>query len=197
MIPADYRLEHVAAGLIERLDGARRSYEQPERALEAFHRAAEAHADGAVAEWRALGFADDPEPHAAFLRRELVETVLPRFHRVAMAMNAAEASGYGLGRWASPVGRLGLLMVALTVFWVVLRRFLYLPIEWPLVIATLSLPLLPDVLGLLEQRRYRRELEELVQDVARIQAQQLAYEAPAAEVVGSEVRRPQPQRDRA
>jgi hypothetical protein len=201
MVPSEYRLEHVAAGLIERLDASRRSYDDPGLAREGFERAAVTHVDAAIAEWRALSFTSDPEPHAAFLRRELLETVLPRVHKAAMGMNEAEARGFGAGWWATPVGRVALVAVAVLIFWFVLVRFIYLPFEWPLILANLGLPFVPDVLAALQHRRYRAELLEIVGDMSRIQNQQLAYQpdqlAPVHNGAPVAPRQRPPERDRA
>lgn len=175
MIPSEYRLETVVARLAERLDGARRSFDD-EAALEAaFARITDEQLTAAIAEWRALGWNDDPEAHARFLRTEVTGTFLPRYQRAAMAMNRTEADGYGLGAAASPLGRVGLTAVALLVLWFALLRFAELPVVWPLILLDLALPFLPDVARTLAVRRYRGALEEAIDDMARIQEQALAY----------------------
>lgn len=210
MIPEDYRLEQVAAGLVERLDGARASFDDAEQARAAFARMTEEHLAAVVAEWRALGWNEDPERHAAFLRREIVDTFLPRFTREAVRITASEASGHGLGGLATPVGRLGLVGVTLGAIFL-FGRFVYLPWIWPLLLAALALPFLPDVLAWLSQRAYRSALERAVSDMARIQDQALAYDAvgggdgvavassgparPVAEPAEETPRRPPPVRE--
>jgi hypothetical protein len=175
MIPSDYRLETVVVALIERLDSARRSFDDRDTAEQAFREIAEKHVAAVVSEWEALDFQASPERHSEFLRDEVRETFLPRFSRVALSMNEAEASGYGLGWWATTAGRVALVGIALAIFFFVLLRFIYVPMEWPLILVDLAVPFLPDVMAWLEHRRYRGALQELVLDMGRIQEQQLAY----------------------
>lgn len=175
MIPNDYRLEQVAAGLVERLDGARASFDDAEQARAAFARMTDEHLDAVEAEWRALGWNDHPERHAAFLRREIEGTFLPRFTREAVRITASEGGGHGLGGLATPIGRLLLVGVTLGAIFL-FGRFVYLPWIWPLLLAFLALPFLPDVLAWLAQRSYRQALERAVGDMARMQDQALAYD---------------------
>lgn len=184
MIPAEYRLERVVAALVERLDGARRSYPDEAELRAGAERVAAEHVDAAIAEWSATGFSDTPQAHAAFLRREVLETALPRFVREAARMNRSEASGHGLGPLATPVGRVGLVAFALAFLWFVLLRFAYMPAEWPLIALDLSLPFWPDIAAWLSRRRYQAALQGLVDDTRRIQEQALVYEAPTARPAG-------------
>lgn len=176
MIPTDYRLDQVAARLIERLEGARPTFvDDVDAARQAFQRIAEDHVDAAIAEYRELAVIEALEPQARLLRREILETFLPRYHRLALEQTRLEESGYGFGWLAEPPGRLGLLIVALLVLWFVLLRLIYLPVVWPLVLVDLSLIFWPDIAGMLYRTRYRRRLERVVADMGRIQEQARAY----------------------
>ncbi len=171
-MPSDYRLDHVTARLIERLEGARPTFgTDAEAALASFRQTAAGHVEAAVREYRALGGADDAEEHARFLRREVLETAIPRYTRLAMEMARAEERNFGFGPLAEPVGRLGLVVVALLVLWFALVRLMSLPVVWPLVLLDLSLPLWPTIAAGL----YRRQLEDLVGDMTRIQENERYY----------------------
>jgi hypothetical protein len=168
MVPTDYRLDSVVARLIERLEGARPTHTDAEQAERAFREVAARHVEAAITEYRALA-PENPDAHEVFLRKEVLETMLPRYVRLAAAMTAAERRGYGFGALAGPVGMPVLAVVAVTVFAVVLRRFLGWWEVWPLVLVDASLPFWPLLAAWLHVRRYRRELEGLVSDMARIQ----------------------------
>lgn len=168
MVPTDYRLDSVVERLIQRLEGARPTHTDPATARAAFEATAATHVEAAIAEWRAVA-PEDPEAHAAFLRREVLQTALPRYHRLATRMTAAEQRGYGLGPLAGPLGTPALLFVAVAVFALILRRFLGFWEVWPLVVLDLSLPAWPLLAAWLHVRRYRAELGALVEDMERIQ----------------------------
>jgi hypothetical protein len=171
VVPSSYRLEHVVAGLIERLDGMRRTFPDREAALRGLRRAAEEHLDAVTAELRAAPFlAIGGEAHAAFLRREVLETFLPRFVDAAVEITVAERGGFGIGRLAEPLGRVGLVVFALLALGLVELRLESLPIMWPITLLTLALPFLPDILGRMERSRYEGRLQAMLTDMERIQA---------------------------
>lgn len=174
MVPSDYRLDHVVARLIERLEGMRASFpDDSERAMVAFRRTAEEQVDAAIAEF--MDIAEDAEPHATFLRREVLETFLPRYHRLATEMTRREEGAFGFGPLADPVGRLALVGAALLILWLVLLRLLALPVVWPIVLLDLSMVFWPDLAAWLHRRRYLAQLERVVSDMVRIQEQTRAY----------------------
>ena len=164
-----FRLEQVARGLIERLDGARRSYATREEAERGLRGIAEEQIEGVLASWTDLPFAPEGPAQAAFVRRELLGTMLPRFVEAAVAMNEAERDGFGLKWWASPAGRVALFAIALLVLRFGLLRFEELPVVWPVTLLDLALPFLPDILATLQRRRYQASLEGLLVDLGRIQ----------------------------
>lgn len=199
MIPSDYRLEQVGARLVERLDGARRSFVDPVQMQEGMARVAADHVDAAIAEWRELEWTEDPDAHAAFLRQEVLHTLLPRYVRAAWTMNEQEASGFGLGGLAAPLGRVALVASSLLVLWFVLLRFVAFPVVWPIILVDLGLVFLPDIAAWLAGRRYEQSLSDMVDDLGRIQEQVLAY-APAprahkAAPNAEPVKRPPPMRE--
>ena len=168
MVPHDYRLDAVAARLIERLEGARPTHTDPAAAEAAFRAVAENHVAAAIAEYRAVA-PEDPEAHAAFLRREIGQTMLPRYVRLATRMTRAEQGGYGFGPLAGPIGTPALAVAAFAVFFFVLRRLLGWWETWPLLALDATLPFWPLASAWLHVRRHRADLEGLVDDMARIQ----------------------------
>ena len=180
MVPSDYRLDHIVARLIERLEGQRPTYvAQPGQADAAFEKAARAHLDAAVGEFREVGLSDDPDTQVRFLEEQVLETFLPRYTALAKRMNEDQQGGFGMGRLAEPAGRLGLVVATVLFSWLVLLKLIYLPIVWPLVLVTFSVPFWPDVARMVYHRRHVAQLQEIVEDMGRIQEQQDAYLSPA------------------
>ncbi|HHO51114.1 MAG TPA: hypothetical protein ENK18_09655 [Deltaproteobacteria bacterium] len=174
MVPSDYRLDHVTARLIERLEGARRTFGDDERAARAaFEETASAHIEAVIAEYRALAF-EEPSAHAAFLEREVLQTALPRYVRLAVQMNRAEAEGFGFGWLAEPLGRFALVGVA-AVGLLLMVRLAAAPLMWPLLLFDLSLPLWPSIGAWLGGRRYTNQVVQIVDDMARIQDSEGLY----------------------
>ena len=193
MVPKDYRLDYVVARLIERLEGQRKTFAgKPAEAHDAFERSAVAQIDAAIGEMRGTGWADGEDKHEAFLKREVLETFLPRYHAAATSMSAVETSGYGLGPLADPLGRLGLIAGALLFGWLVLLKMIALPIVWPLILLTLAVPFAPDIASMLYRRRYRQQLDAIVDDMTRIQDQENAYLPEDALKAAEEPPKPRP-----
>jgi hypothetical protein len=118
---------------------------------------------------------EDPSAHAAFLRKEVLETALPRYAELAIRMTNRERGGYGFGWLAGPIGMPVLGVVAILGFWLVLRRMLGFWEVWPLVAVDVSLPFWPLAAAWLYVRRYRTELYALLGDMARIQDAERAF----------------------
>ncbi len=195
MVPTDYQLDHVVARLIERLDGSRPTFSgQPDKAMASFERTTREHVEAAIEEFAEVSLVDDPEPQAAFLRREVMETFLPRYHRLALEMGEKERSGFGFGAAYEPVGRLGMVVVSLLVLWFVLLKLIYLPVVWPLVLLDLSFATWPSIAAGLTNRRYRSQLTEIVDDMSRIQEQHSAYLPKSAFADAAESRIPTPRK---
>ena len=105
-----------------------------------------------------------------------METFLPRYLDVAMSRTRSSGDGYGLGPLSEPIGRLGLFGGTAIFAWLVLLKLIALPIVWPLLLVDCRLwPFSPDIASLLYRRRYRGELEAIVDDMSRIQEQEDAY----------------------
>jgi len=179
VIPSDYRLENVSARLLERLEGTRRSYagRAPE-AREQFERICREHVDAALAEFKGLNIEDQPELHGEFLMREVLETFLPRYFRLATAQTQAENSGAGFGPLATPVGRIGLAGAGIAAAFFFARVALFFPLAWPVVLFALSVPFWPAIAMRATRNSYNSELQSLLQDLAQIQEQAGAYARP-------------------
>ena len=175
----EYRLEQIVARLIERLEGARRSYVgNPEKAIVEFRRIAEEHLQAIVDE---VGHPDHPTghpdhptghpDHLTFVRQEVFETFLPRYSRIAVEMTAREDVAFGFGVAAEPLGRAMAIVASLLGLWVIVVRFLYVPAMWPVALAVLSFPFWPDIAAFMYRSQYSRKLELILADLKRIQDQ--------------------------
>lgn len=172
MVPREYRLDVVASRLASRLDGSRRSLPDPARRHDAFTQRTEAFVAQVANNWRVvskeLDLDADPATHARFLREELLQTFLPRFEEAVERVGREEISGYGLGDLSRPVGRLGLAVAGVVGAWMSLR--LGGPTYGvPFAMMLLAMPGLPELLRMLALRRYRRDVEEILADLGRIQ----------------------------
>ena len=160
MVASDYRLEQVTARLIERLEGTRRSFVgDPEAGKAAFERIAGEHVEAAIGEYREVALADDPEPQAELLRREVFQTFLPRYTRIALDMNRSEARRYGFGWLGSPLGRIAFGVLALILMFAAFRMPGLRGMGWTLLPLLLPLPIAPDIVGMFVRGRHRRQLQ--------------------------------------
>lgn len=163
-----YRLDNIAGQLIERLEGARRTWAGDD---EAAHRELEIiarnHLASVVAEHDDLigtpGWGET-------LSREITQTFLPRYLRLAVAQNHLESTGYGAWRNGDVIGRFVGGAAAL-VGWMVIARLVHHPAALAGALLALSVPFFPDIRRFAGRRRYRRELQSAVDDLARIQTQ--------------------------
>ncbi len=170
MVPTDYRLEQVCARLIERLEGIRRAHAGDERrAVVAFQRLAREHVEAAIREYQGVALADRPQVQARLLRREVLNTFVPRYTRLAIAMNRAEDDNFGFGGWGEPRGRVILGLVAVMIA-LACARVIRVPALWLGLFAVVALPFASDLAGWMHQRRYRRRLEVLLDDLQQVQA---------------------------
>lgn len=166
MASSSYRLDSVTVTLIERLEGARPTWIGDEaHAREGFRRIVEEHVDSLVAERQEiLG----PEPEGEAMRREVLETFLPRYTRLAIDHNADEEAGYHAWRRGDPVARvLGTLFAFALV--AIFYRAVHHPAALLLLITALTVPFVPELRRAWYRRRYRALLQETVDDMARIQ----------------------------
>ncbi len=175
MTVSSYRLDTVALHLIDRLEGARPTYAgRPDDAAAAFARVAHDEIDRIVAEHdEVIG-----EPGVgAQLRREVLETFLPRYTRLAQHHTALEDAGYRAWRGGDPVARAVTTIAALLLTAGVVR-VVHHPVALVCVAAALLVPFLPELRRWYYRRQYASLLQEVVDDMARIQGRLDAY-APA------------------
>ncbi|MCB9793678.1 MAG: hypothetical protein H6741_13230 [Alphaproteobacteria bacterium] len=173
MVTASYRLETVSAGIVERLEGARRSYAGRPEAFEALAERVCAEAlERVQADYEEL-FGDDG--HVGELRRELAETFLPRYLRLAAQQTALEERARGL--WAGGLlARAGAFAAAMLAALVV-SRLIRNPFVIAFYISAFLVPFLPELRRWWEGRSYLAELQAMIDDLARVQ-DQLAEHRP-------------------
>lgn len=177
MIPKEYRLDQVASRIAGRLEGARRSYEgAPERAEAAFRAVANEVLDDVIGEFRADGFADDPDRHAGFLRREVIETFLPRYTRIATRQTAAEARGFGLGPLHGPIGRVAMFFGILILGAMLMRGAGPFYFKFAVLVPLVFSVFLPDVVSWAARVRYRRDVALALSDMELVQDRALDYD---------------------
>jgi hypothetical protein len=181
MVPSEYRLEKVASRIADRLEASRRSYEgEPDRAAAAFREVAAAMVEDVIAELRLDGFTDDPDRHAGFLRREVLETFLPRYTRLATRQTESEARGFGLGVLQGPVGRVVLFLGILLVAALMMRAAGPFYLKFSLLVPLIGTVFLPDVVAAVGRVRHRRALDEALEDMRLLQERALDYTPPPA-----------------
>lgn len=176
MIPADYRLEHVASRIAQRLEGARRSYEgEPDRAEQAFREVTTEVLDDVIAEFKADGFTDHPDRHAEFLRKELLQTFLPRYTRLATRQTAAEATSFGMGPIYGPIGRVLLFLGILVLGALLMRSAGPFYVKFAMLVPLVFSIFLPDAVAWAGRYRYRTALKDALNDMALLQDRALDY----------------------
>lgn len=165
MAPPSFRLDTLAANLIERLEPVRRAHlDDPAAARAAMESTTAEIAKNVAGECRGL-LGDDAQ--ATRIERESTGTFLPRYVRLALEQNRAERRA------------------ALTPSNLVLQRFLPLfagmlaarvmmvlaPGPWDLAFNVLPFVALfwPEWLGVLARRRYQAELQALADDLGQLQ----------------------------
>ncbi|MFH1463116.1 MAG: hypothetical protein ABIO70_01895 [Pseudomonadota bacterium] len=165
MVPSDFRLDSVCVHLVERLEGARRSYfGRPDEAPEAFRRIAEELVAGAAAE---AGEYVESAAYPALLKREVIETFLPRYTRLALEHNALERTRYGAWRNGDPIARAATIGAAVLVAALFSRFFpsVLAAVAW---LGVLLVGLMPELRAAWFRRQYQRDLQAVVDDMARI-----------------------------
>lgn len=183
MIPSDYRLEEVAARLVERLEAVRSSYLGNEHGLAAeAERVCKEHLRRLAAEQRELGLVDEPG-HMDFLRRSLFEVFLPRWLRLAEVINRREAGGYGLPALREPAVRLVVGGAALLIL-IPLARLAFTPTGLVFLLFVGSVPLWPELLAAVTRRSHQRELADMLSDLRRLQEEERRLLPPLAKGSG-------------
>lgn len=173
MVTESYRLETVSAGIVERLEGARRSYAgRPEAFAELAARVSDEALERTRADYVEL-FGDDG--HVAQLEQEVRETFLPRYLRLAAAQTALEEQARGL--WAGDMlARAGAFIAAMLLA-IVVSRIIRNPFVVSFYAAAFLVPFLPELRRWWQRRAYLAELQGMIDDLARVQ-EQLAEHRP-------------------
>lgn len=189
--PSSFRLDTLTVHLVGRLEATRRAHlDAPDAAREAFARVTQEAAGALARECRELG--DDSQ--AALLEREAIETFLPRYTRMALAQNSVEAAGYGGILGDGIVARVVATGLAVALAFAVSRFLPGTLKEVPLVLAVFT-PILPELRLWWTRRAWTRALQELADDLGRVQdaAEELPAAAPTADPIPVP---PQPARTR-
>lgn len=110
--------------------------------------------------------------------RTLIEVCLPRYLAEAQRFTALERREFGVWRGGDLIARITFALAGLAVgTFIVKAPFIPIPTTWDALILALGLgaPFLPDAQVWLHQRRYRRRLKAIVDDMADAEAQLQAY----------------------
>lgn len=167
MPPKEYQLDTVAVGLIERLEGARRTWiDDPPAARAGLQRITEEGLAQILNEYVSVMGQD---AWAQSLRREVLETFLPRYLRLAVAQNEWESQQGGLARLRDPLARLLATAASLVSALVLIRVMRFHPISLLFFLMALVVPVIPEVRSWYSLRRYRAELQSMVNDLERMQ----------------------------
>lgn len=113
------------------------------------------------------------------LERAVLDDAFVRYAAVAERHTALEARGYGIWRGGDVVSRVVLGLGGLAVGAFIARApFIPLPTSADVVVmlSALGTPLLPDLQVWLHERRFRRQLKKIVEDMATAQEQQKLYQ---------------------
>jgi hypothetical protein len=173
MVARSYRLDTVAAHLIERLEGARRSYiDRPAELDKAGRRIVDEALAEVLSEMEEV--MSDPT-HAERLGREMGETFLPRWLKLAKLQNELEATRFDTWRQ----GDIGFRMAAFfgpLLIAIAMTRVLHSPIVALGYVIPFMLPFLPELRAWQSANRYRIALQAIIDDLERIQLQLDAYQ---------------------
>ncbi len=165
MAAPSYRLDTIAAQLIERLEGTRRAWVgRPDSAAEAVPRISKEATSAWARECRSV-MGDTAQ--AARLEREITDSFVPRYTRLALAQNAAEAKGYGIvgsGIFARIVATAASIVAA-----DVLIRVVREPFGLPFLLLPFVVLLFPEIRAAWLRRQYAAALQEVVDDLGRVQ----------------------------
>ncbi len=182
--PSSYRLDTLAVLLVGRLEATRRAHmDNTEAARAAFARVIAEGAEAVAQECREM-LGD--EVQARLLLREATETFLPRYTRLALAQNQVEARGYGGLLPDGPIGRIVATAIALVVA-TLSARILHLPvpIEMLIFFAAALTPVAPEIRVAWARRGWRGQLQELADDLGRVQDAAEALPHPTASIAAS------------
>lgn len=166
-----YRLDTLAVNLIARLEPSRRAHiDDPARARQTFERIVREAGEALAAECLdTLGDADQ----AQRIQREAVDTFLPRYCALAVNQNRLESKGFGEGI----IQRI--ILTALAFFAaLVASRILHSRIDLVFFALAALTPFAPELRLWWSRRAYRAKLQELSDDMGKIQSADLELARP-------------------
>ena len=108
------------------------------------------------------------EGYGAGLKRELVDNFLPRYTRTATAHTALEETGFNAWRGGDPVARVVGVILAL-LFATLFTRAVHHPVAIMAFFVPIFAGLMPELRRWYHRRKYRAALQEIVNDMTRIQ----------------------------
>jgi hypothetical protein len=165
MAPPSYRLDTLAANLVARLEASRRSWVgDATAAREGIERIVREAAHALARECReTMG----DEAQAMRLEREAIQTFLPRYSRLAVEQNAAERLGYGI--LPSGVGVRAMAVTGSFILATVVERVFHHPELAVLYGLPLFALVFPEIRTAWMRRGYQAQLQELVDDMGKVQ----------------------------
>jgi hypothetical protein len=164
--PSTYRLDTLAATLVARLEAVRRAHvDAPASATTAITGVTTEAVSAVSAECReTLG----DEAQARLIQREVLETFLPRYLRLALAQNRDEAR-LGLGGIVGQVaGRVVGVAIGALLAWI-FGRILPGRLELIYLLIPPAMLFWPEILLAVWRRRFSAQLQELADDLGRLQ----------------------------
>lgn len=168
MVPEKYRLAAVGRYLLEQFELRRPGIREWTPEIEASMRQqAEAELQQMERQLRELEI-DDPQ-YWQRVRRVVDEIILPRYAKIVTDELALARREYGIWRGGDLVAR-GTFAVAGFILGIIAVEVPYIPIEakWFPAVTLLAGPLFPDIVMGWYRWRYRRKLEEIVVDLAKV-----------------------------
>jgi hypothetical protein len=188
MTPATWRLDTLAVQLIARLEPARRTHVDDEKASASFRAVVEEASRALARECReTLG----DEAQARRIEREAVETFLPRYTRLALAQNRLER---GRGLLADNVLARVFATALAFLLAVIVSRVIHHWVDLLFFAAAALTPLAPELRTWWARRSYRAQLQELADDLGRIEDAEQALPPPERDPEPQG--RPRPQKER-
>ncbi|RMG20159.1 MAG: hypothetical protein D6729_03490 [Deltaproteobacteria bacterium] len=174
MYPRRYTADELTEHLLARLERRRPAFETWDDYAEAqLREEAVRILEEAGTQFREI--ADDPD-YWKRVEKAVLDVALPRYLRLARAFHQAEQNAFGAWRRGDALSRVIYTLTAIGLALISLRipplRFWLGPLS---LLAIAGAPFLPDLQAALARRRYRAQLEALVEDMREEQRQLGAY----------------------